>query len=83
MPETITPHIDTPLAVSPRKGAIGEKNGRAKLTAAIVIRARACHKQLGTSFAALARQFGVSRFVMRSAILGLTWKDINPADVCD
>lgn len=70
------------------RGARGEKNGRAKLTAAVVLQARALHREdPGThTYAALARTYGVSRFVMRAAVVGNTWKlitDVREAETED
>jgi len=83
MPETISPHTDTPLAETHRGPAIGERNGRHRLTAAMVREARALYSaepeptKARPTFAALARKYGVSRFVIRSAVLGLTWKGVD------
>lgn len=53
----------------------GERHGRSKLTAEIVLEMRRRHAA-GESYAALAREFGVFDSVARKAILGITWKSV-------
>lgn len=57
----------------------GEKNGQSKLTEDSVREARrryikGCRKN---GYGALAKEFGVSRMVMTSAIQGKTWKHVG------
>jgi hypothetical protein len=52
---------------------LGEKNGRAKLSAESVERLRAMHAE-GVRFAELGRHFGVSNVSARAAALGKTWQ---------
>ncbi len=72
MSETI-PRSDNP------RQARGEKNGRAKLTARLVARARALFRQDPKKYSAeaLAITYGVSRFVMWAALTGRTWKHVS------
>lgn len=56
-----------------RPGAVaGEANGRARLTAVDVERARELHRS-GVAFRALARIFGVDRRTITQAVKGETW----------
>lgn len=75
MSETI-PRSDNP------RQARGEKNGRAKLTARLVARARALFRQDPKKYSAeaLAITYGVSRFVMWAALTGRTWKHVTSND---
>lgn len=54
----------------------GERNHNAKLTAAIVLEARA-RKAAGESMHALAKEFGVSPQALRDAVIGKTWKHVR------
>lgn len=54
----------------------GETNGRAKMTAANVLEARASFAN-GESVVVLARRYGVDFSTMQSAVLGKTWKCLS------
>lgn len=54
----------------------GENNSKAKLTAEKVKEARELYSRGNTSYAALAKKYGVSAATMRSAICKITWKNI-------
>jgi hypothetical protein len=58
---------------------LGERNGRSKLTEAMVERIRYAHKAGGISFAKLGRQYGVTGQSARDAVIGKTWKK-KPSD---
>lgn len=61
---------------------MGTKNGRSKLTDAIVAECRDRHfGEPGETFSALAREFDVHRGVMRSAILGRTWGHVRSGEL--
>jgi len=68
-------HRDNMLDAS-RKGRVakarGTRNGNAKLTPAIVAEMRA-RANSGVSYAALGRDYGVTRGIARKAVLGLSW----------
>jgi len=53
----------------------GERQPNAKLTEEIV---RECRRRRseGATYAALARSFGVTKAVMREAVIGITWKHV-------
>jgi hypothetical protein len=55
--------------------AQGERSGQAKLTEAVVREART-RRASGESYASIARDAGVTRAVMRRAVLGLSWAHI-------
>jgi NUMOD4 motif len=54
-------------------GPSGERNGNAKLTAAIVDECRSC-RAAGVTIAALARLHGVDQSTMSVALAGKTWR---------
>lgn len=56
--------------VKKQRQARGSRNGRAKLTEAIVLDARRERNEAGTSFARLAAKYGVSKVAMRNAVTG-------------
>ncbi len=51
----------------------GSANGRAKLTEADVLYIRECFIAGGVSYSAMARQFGVSRVMVKSIVMGRNW----------
>lgn len=59
-----------------QSGAIGEHNGRAKLTVCLVNEIRELFKT-GLNKQQLANRFGVSRSQIYSIVTGLEWKDGN------
>jgi hypothetical protein len=58
----------------------GERNGRAKLTAAQVVELRRRHDQEGISNAELARQFGVSKTLARLIVNGAIWQHLSASE---
>lgn len=54
----------------------GERHGSAKLTDATVAEARKLHSTGNYSYNELARQFKVTKNVMREAVQGKTWKHV-------
>ncbi len=56
----------------------GEDHSSAKLTVADVRECRELCGNTGRGYAALARRFGVTPRAVKTAVLGLTWKSIDP-----
>lgn len=58
------------------KGAQGERNTKARLTAETVLALRQRHAQGDVTYAELAREHGISDVAMQHAITGRTWRHI-------
>jgi hypothetical protein len=54
----------------------GEKHYSAKLTDAVVLECKR-RRRNGESYYSMAREFGVTKSVMREAVLGITWKHLK------
>ncbi len=61
--------------------AVGECNGRARLTAETVRRIRAAHVQYRVTARMLAAQFGVNIFVVWKILKRVTWRGVEPQGV--
>lgn len=61
----------------PERLARGEANHKSILTAANVVEARRLRRTTGISFNKLAKQFSVSVYCVRSAVIGKTWRHIG------
>lgn len=56
---------------------VGERNGRAVLTPALVAEIRALHAATGMGYREIGRRFLVDHSAVRQAILFITWKDVE------
>lgn len=75
-PERLRRGDNHPQRLDPNKVLRGERNGCAKLTAAIVLTMRARYKAGGVSMPALAREYGVTYATARAALIGRTWAHV-------
>lgn len=55
----------------------GEAQHNSKLTEAIVAECRRRRNATGESYCSMAREFGVTKAVMREAVLGITWRHVE------
>ena len=63
------------VAKGRQRHAVGEKNGRSRLTDQSVVEIRK-HISLGGSQRRVAKKFGVSREAVRNILAGVTWKHV-------
>jgi hypothetical protein len=55
---------------------LGERNGRARLTADKVLEMRRIFPSAGLTFEAIGAQYGIGETAAREAILGITWRHL-------